>query len=269
MRSLLLSSLLLVAFLGRPAFGGDIHEAVQKGDLETIRTLLAANPGLINAQTVLVGEWWLNGTPLHWGACAGRKDVVELLLDHHADVNARAQITQATPLHCAAGFGRTEVAELLLARGSAVEVQDKDQNTPLHMAAGNHDKALIELLLADQPRIFEKDKEGKMQQRVVMAWDVRGVVELLLASKAEVDARNRQGRTPLHMAAEFGNTSVIELLLSHGADIEARDKKRKTPLAVALDTRRMTGEREIAHKTERLRALGDAVDLLRVRGARE
>ena len=54
-------------------------------------------------------------TPLHHAAAEGRADLVRLLLDAGADVNAKDPVYKATPDVWADFFGRSEVAELLRA----------------------------------------------------------------------------------------------------------------------------------------------------------
>ena len=58
----------------------------------------------------------IGGTPLHWAAEFGRKDVAELLLASKAEVNAK-DITGATPFHAAATLKHEDVAELLRQHG--------------------------------------------------------------------------------------------------------------------------------------------------------
>ena len=53
-------------------------------------------------------------TPLHLAAFTGRTEVVRLLLERGADVNAKNEKGGETPLHNAAMNGHAEAAVLLL-----------------------------------------------------------------------------------------------------------------------------------------------------------
>src|SRR6266436_3509220 len=62
------------------------REAVAKGDLEKVKTLLKDYPILVMDKDDKYGE-----TPLHVAAGSGRKDMVELLLANNAEVNVKAK----------------------------------------------------------------------------------------------------------------------------------------------------------------------------------
>lgn len=59
----------------------------------------------------------VGGTPLHWAASYGHKDVAELLINKGADVNAKDDLG-GTPLHFATSNGYKDVAELLINNGA-------------------------------------------------------------------------------------------------------------------------------------------------------
>ena len=53
-------------------------------------------------------------TPLILAATAGHSDVVEILLDHGADIEAQSERTKDTPLSLACSGGRYEVSRCSL-----------------------------------------------------------------------------------------------------------------------------------------------------------
>ena len=105
------TAFLAIALVGSVfAFGGEIHKAALKGDLEKVKGLLKDNPALVSSQD---NSGW---TPLHWAAAQGQKDVVELLLANKAEVNAKAS-DGTTALYWAALRGHQDVVELLRQHG--------------------------------------------------------------------------------------------------------------------------------------------------------
>ena len=95
---------------------GTIDGAVYGGDIEAVKDFLA------NGVDVNVKGGSIMGTPLHFAAQGGHKDIVELLLAKGADVNARIQVEGGnfngkTPIDRAKVFNHTEIADLLRKHG--------------------------------------------------------------------------------------------------------------------------------------------------------
>ena len=63
-------------------------------------------------------------TALHLACIHGKYDVVELLLDKGADIEAR-DFNLWMPLDCAAAYGRPKCAKMLLEAGASVDPVDK------------------------------------------------------------------------------------------------------------------------------------------------
>jgi ankyrin repeat protein len=97
--------------------------AIEQGDLAAAQTLLGAEPALAQQR----GHD--GATPLHWAAFHHRRDIVQLLIRHGADVNARDLEFGATPTGWAieylrelGGFLAIELADL------AYAIQSGDQH---------------------------------------------------------------------------------------------------------------------------------------------
>ena len=72
--------------------------------------------------------------PLDGPSHGGCVDIVQLLLDHNADVNAPDGGGE-TPLFCASKRGKFEIAQLLIERGAGVHSRNKNDWTPLKIAS--------------------------------------------------------------------------------------------------------------------------------------
>jgi cytohesin len=135
-----------------------IHEAagafVRKGNIEAVKQHLAAGTD-VNAKGDVVG--W---TPLAWVAYEGHKEIVELLIENGADVNANDDIG-GTPLYRAARKGHKEIAELLIAAGTDVNAKNSVGQTPLQFAAGYGHKEIVELLIDNGADLDVKDDDGR------------------------------------------------------------------------------------------------------------
>ena len=69
-------------------------------------------------------------TPLHYAARHNSVEVVQLLISHGSDVNAKSD-NGWTPLHGAA-HNSVEVVQLLISHGSDVNAKNWRDETPLH-----------------------------------------------------------------------------------------------------------------------------------------
>jgi len=85
-------------------------EAVQAGNLETVKSLLKIDPLLISSTDAY------GFTPLHWTAIKGWKEIAELLIAEHAVINARDR-SDYTPLHYSITGSHPEVRALLRVHG--------------------------------------------------------------------------------------------------------------------------------------------------------
>ena len=135
-------------------------------------------------------------TPLHSAAYYGDLQMVHVLLEFKADVNARS-FTGDTPLHyLSKEFGTWppnlsqlhHVSRLLLEHGADVNARSNNRSTPLHVAV----------------------EYGRIE-----------VIRVLLEHGASVDAEDEAGRTPFQLASRLasreGYSDIIELLSEHGA----------------------------------------------------
>lgn len=75
-------------------------------------------------------------TPLH-NACENINgaDLVNLFLEHHADLTPHDNTTRSTPLHRACRQGAFRNVQLLLTHGANPNTIDIIKNTPLHVAS--------------------------------------------------------------------------------------------------------------------------------------
>jgi len=81
-------------------------------------------------------------TPLHR---ASHPDVLLLLLEHRADVNAQDD-ERETSLHLAVTGGQMEAVRLLLKYGANIHSQNKNRRTPFQLASEIGSQEIMDLL---------------------------------------------------------------------------------------------------------------------------
>src|SRR5206468_11948879 len=96
--------------------------------------------------TIDAKETWNGQTALMWAAAAGHGPVVQALIDHGADINARSN-SGATPLLFAVRRGDMAAVRALVAAGADVKAARPDGATPLLVAVINGHAGLVDLLL--------------------------------------------------------------------------------------------------------------------------
>src|SRR5262245_42099953 len=97
-------------------------DAIQKGDVESLRQLLSADPALATAR--VDGSRTLLHVATDWpGHFPNGPAVVDILVAQGADVNARLTGTRhaETPLHWAASSDDVAMIDALLDRGADIE----------------------------------------------------------------------------------------------------------------------------------------------------
>jgi len=193
-----------------------ILAAAGNGDYDAVEKLLAADPALATATSMLGAQ------PIHAAYFGGHWRITELLLSSGVEIDfflaaelglldrvrreldlkpdlTRAFKAGSTALHNASYWGQTAVARLLIERGADVNLPSRDdflQIAPLGCAVAT----------ADVPN--PSDDEDVVVE----------LVQLLISSGANVNARRRDGLTALHSAGYRGLLRVIRVLLDHGAD---------------------------------------------------
>lgn len=181
--------------------GATIHIAARSGFVEVVRKHLSLDPLAVHQRG------WLGDTPLHWACHNGHLEIVGMLLDAGADIEAdEINCYGGKPLHWASEHAPA-VVKLLLERGAQVDALNINRDSQLF--------GVTPLLM----NAYQKD-------------DCWQVAELLLAAGANPERRHR-GKTALEIAREAGNAKIAAVLESHAAGgISVANRKARTAVRV-------------------------------------
>ncbi len=151
-------------------------------------------------------------TALHLACSLGSFDMVQLLVNNGANINAptrkddrhffaKEEAGHKTPLHLAVAAGNIEMATYLIQKGADLNACDSSDSTPLHIACS----------------LNQKD-----------------MVKLLLKNNASTCALVGHVVTPLHRAVEEGSQDTVELLLEKGAAKDLNQASFETLISYAI-----------------------------------
>lgn len=238
----------------------EFFRCIESGDATAVRLFLVAgmSPDTISDRSL---------SPLPKAALFGRADIVRLLLEHGADVNAKGDDGSTALTIAIQNDGHIEIVNALLDRGADPNARLRDGRTALILAA--HDPPIVRALLEKgaDPSLSEEIRGETALKRAVNADEIdsvkalltygadvntkdvdgysalmaaagrgqAGIVKLLLTKGVDVDARDKDGWTALMGAAADGNLVIVRALVASGADVNAEDKDRKTPLKLAKE----------------------------------
>jgi len=266
MRILVAALLLALCALSAQAGSRELVAAIGTGDLSALRNeldagtdpngewlqappmatwlpvYLAAEAGRADMLAALVAEGAeidrrdRNGDrPLDWAARYGETDIVRLLLDAGADVNAVDAERGNVALVNALSGGHIDTARLLLARGASPAVASPNRGSALYWAVSSGDMALVERLIAGGADVNARQpmsRETALHMAALHA--TPEMIRLLVRMGAAIDARDWDGETPLFLAARVGLAANVMALAEQGAAIDLPDENGRTPLVAAL-----------------------------------
>ena len=158
-----------------------VADAAQKGDLSTVRSLLAQKADLNAPQAD-------GATAIQWAAYRNDLAMADLLIAAGANVKTPNR-EGATPLYLAGIYGSPAMIEKLLKAGADANELGPQGETPLMLASRNGNLDAIRVLLNHNADVNAKEK--------------------------------LRGTTALMWAVDQGHSDAVKLLIQHGADVSA------------------------------------------------
>ncbi|XP_044728092.1 serine/threonine-protein phosphatase 6 regulatory ankyrin repeat subunit B-like isoform X2 [Chrysoperla carnea] len=186
---------------------------------------------------------------LHSAAMGESPEIVELLLQHNADVNATDKYGKTAlflpvirdSYSYLTFFGGNsyvnkmrKITKLLLDHGANVDAQTPDGETPLQFSMRNEYSHVVEVLLEYNANVNFREKINLETPLHIYARRKNvEICKILLNKGVDVDAVDCDGFTALHIASQLGHNEVVTTLLEYGSDINIMTYNNLTPLDYA------------------------------------
>ena len=168
-------------------------------------------------------------TLLHLASQNNLIDTARWLLNHGADANVQLNKSSWTPLLLAAWFKHFEIVQMLLEHHADIYVQNPMGEVALHLVAYHYESQfqinVLQLLLDQGADVNARDNEGSTPlhhssfRRPSPSVSGIGSVEVtrvLLEHGANIDAENSNGDTPFLVALEAEHHEMAEFLWGLG-----------------------------------------------------
>ncbi|KAK2593245.1 hypothetical protein QQS21_009044 [Conoideocrella luteorostrata] len=194
-----------------------IRLAAFNGHKRILQRLILGNENIINQSDE-------DGTnALHWACERGHAEIVQMLLDKGADVNAQSGDCD-NALQAASEAGHVDIMQILLDNGADINAKGRQYSNALQAASYRGDAKIAQMLLDNGADVNAKGKYGNALQAASYKRNIE-IVQMLLDRGADVDA--------LHVASNGGNVKLLQMLLSKGAGFNAQGGQYDNPLQAA------------------------------------
>ncbi|XP_044739534.1 ankyrin repeat domain-containing protein 16-like [Chrysoperla carnea] len=184
-------------------------------------------------------------TALHYACDGGYYDLVRYLLTYFEPRTVNVQTSNLkTPLHCAAQFCHYNVVQLLIDFGADVNALKNGDWTPVMLACmktGENAFRTIDILVRNKANLTHKNYEGWTAFMLACReGDLQIVKYLADANPYPIATANRKKRYPIHIACLHGHLKIVEEILNrHDSDryeniLEVKDSSGHLPFHDAV-----------------------------------
>ena len=200
-----------------------LHETARKGYVDTAELLIKHGANLLDQNAK-------KSTPLFMAVAYNQIDMVKMLLNHDSEQLIVAGWQGWMPLHKAVDSGNRDIVSILVQAGAFIDAQDDKRMTALHLAAKKGNFEIVRMLLAAGATVHIKGSDQLAPLDLAANQGHVEIVRLLLDAGGKLDHIAKDKWTPIHRAARGGHLKTVQLLIEKGADVLIEDNNGALPI---------------------------------------
>lgn len=127
-----------------------------------------------------------------------------------------------SPLHWACLSGRTNIVDMLLNRGARINATNMGDDTALHLASSHGHLDCVSLLLKNKADVNALNEHGNTPLHYACFWGFQAIAEELLAYGAQANVANVEGYTPVDKCQKHLVQRVAELASMANQDLSKK-----------------------------------------------
>ncbi|XP_067660925.1 ankyrin repeat domain-containing protein 50-like [Haliotis asinina] len=222
--------------LSKRSGGNILHHVCQRGHYKLVKYVLSLNMVDINSR------WWMKRTPVMVAARYGHKEVVELLVNHGANL-LLSDIRGNNILQLACTAGHIDVVKYIISLNSVnINSRGWKGRTPVMGAAEQGHKEVVELLVNHGVDLSLSENVWNILQKACYRGQLDLVKYVLSLNSVDIKRRGLKKRAPVMITAELGQKDVVQLLERNVANLSFMDEDGKN----IVDLARQMGHLKIA-----------------------
>ncbi|EAA63168.1 hypothetical protein AN3267.2 [Aspergillus nidulans FGSC A4] len=198
----------------------------------TLDALIASVADATTVMGTLNARGGYYGNPLQAASARGHEKIVQILLDHGADVNAQGG-KYRNALLAASVEGHGKIVHILLNQGADINAQNGYYGSAFQAALVQGHEKIVQVLLQQVANVNTQDGIYANALRAASARGYEKIVQILLDKRADVNAQGGEYGNALLAASVEGHEKIVQFLLEQGADANTQVEWYGNALQVA------------------------------------